>query len=38
MPQEPLNLIEVYSGLIYPRRERMAKIMETKILDLRDVG
>src|SRR5437879_5969204 len=37
MPQEPLHLIQVYPGLNHPRRERMAKIMEMKILDLRDI-
>jgi hypothetical protein len=37
MAQEPLNLIQVYPGLHHPCRERMAKIMEMKILDLRDV-
>jgi hypothetical protein len=37
MPQEPLHLIQVYSGLNHPRRERMAKIVAMKILDLRTV-
>ena len=37
MPQEPLNLIQVYSGLNHPSRERMAKIVEMKILNLRIV-
>jgi len=37
MPQEPLHLIQVYSGLNHPGRERMAKIVEMKILDLRTV-
>jgi hypothetical protein len=37
MPQEPLHLIQVYPGLHHPRRERMAKIVEMKVLDLRDV-
>lgn len=37
MPQEPLNLIQVYSGLNHPGRERMAKIVEMKIVDLRIV-
>ena len=37
MPQEPLHLIQVYPGLNHPGRERMAKIVEMKILDLRTV-
>ena len=37
MPQEPLNLIQVYSGLNHPGREGMAEIVEMKILDLRIV-
>ena len=37
MPQEPLHLIQVYPSLNHPRCERMAKIMEMKIVDLRDV-
>lgn len=37
MPQEPLNLIQVYPGLHHPGRERMAKIVEMKILNLRMV-
>ena len=37
IPQEALNLIQVYSGLNHPGRERMAKIVEMKILDLRMV-
>ena len=35
MPQEPLHLIQVYPGLNHPRCERMAKIVEMKIVDLR---
>ena len=31
MPQEPLHLIQVYSGLNHPGRERMAKIVEMEI-------
>ena len=37
MPEEPLHLIQVYPGLNHPRCERMAKIMEMEILDLRTV-
>ncbi len=37
MPQEPLHLIQVYPGLNHPRRERMAKIVEMEIVDLRTV-
>ena len=37
MPQEPLHLIQVYPGLHHPRRERMAKIVEMKILDFRTI-
>ena len=37
MPQKPLHLIQVYSGLNHPRRERMAKIMEMEIVDLRTI-
>ena len=37
MPQEPLNLIQIYSGLNHPGRECMAKIVEMKILNLRMV-
>jgi len=37
MPQEPLYLIQVYPSLNHPRRERMAKIMEMKVVDLCDV-
>ena len=37
MPQEPLHLIQVDSGLNHPRRERMAKIVEMEIVDLRTV-
>ena len=37
MPQEPLHLIQVYPSLNHPRRDRMAKIMEMKIVDLCDV-
>ena len=35
MPQEPLHLIEVYPSLNHSRRKGMAKIMETKVVDLR---
>ncbi len=35
MPQEPLHLIQVYPGLNHPGRERMAKIVEMEIMDLR---
>ena len=37
MPQEPLDVIQVYPGLYHPCRERMAKIVEMKIFDLRDI-
>ncbi len=37
MPQEPLHLIQVFPSLNHPRRECVAKIMEMKIVDLRDV-
>ncbi len=37
MPQKPLHLIQVYPGLNHPRRERMAKIVEMEIVDLRTV-
>jgi hypothetical protein len=37
MPQEPLHLIQVDPGLNHPRRERMAKIVEMEIVDLRTV-
>ena len=37
MPQEPLDLIQVYPDLNHPRRERMTKIVEMEILDLRTV-
>ena len=37
MPQEPLNLIQVYSGLHHPCGERMAKIVEMEIVDLRAI-
>ena len=37
MPQEPLHLIQVYPGLNHPRCERMAKIVEMEIVDLRTV-
>ena len=37
MPQEPLNLVEVYSGLHHPCGERMAKIVKMEIVDLRNV-
>ena len=37
MSQQPLHLIQVYPGLNHPRRERMAKIVEMEILDLRTV-
>jgi hypothetical protein len=37
VPQESLHLIQVYPSLNHPRRERMAKIMEMKVVDLCDV-
>ena len=37
MPQEPLHFIEVYSGLHHSCCERMAKIVEMEIVDLRIV-
>ena len=37
MPQEPLHLIQVNPGLNHPCRERMAKIVEMEIVDLRTV-
>ena len=37
MPQEPLHLIQVYPGLHHSRRERMAKIVEMEIVDLRTI-
>ena len=37
MPQEPLHLIQVDPSLNHPRRERMAKIVEMEIVDLRTV-
>ena len=37
MPQEPLHLIQVYSGLNHPCCERMAKIVEMEIVDLRAI-
>jgi hypothetical protein len=35
MPQEPLHLIQIYPSLNHPGRERMAKIVEKEIVDLR---
>ena len=37
MSQQPLYLIQVDPGLNHPRRERMAKIVEMEIVDLRTV-
>ena len=35
MPKQPLDLIEIHTGLNHPRREGMAKIMKMQILDFR---
>ena len=37
MPQEPLHLIQIYPGLNHPRCERMAKMVEMEILNLRTI-
>ena len=37
MPQEPLHLVQIYPSLNHPRCERMAKIVEMKVFDLRTI-